>query len=543
MRKNLGAKTALIIVILLAFTYCIFGTPSGLSAKKLEQSMLEPSPGRSGIHLGLDLRGGTHLVLQVMVEEAVSAVTDNDIARTDSALKQAGINGLTVDKPDPTKPEVIRISGVSADKQGQVRDLLTNTFGTGYTVSSNDTGFTVTLLPSQAASIRTHAVQQAIETIRDRVDRLGVSEPVIQEYGLGANQILVELPGVDDPARVKDIIQSTARLEIHQVIGGPWATDAEALQALGGTVPPEDELMHGQAAPAAPGEASADQVYELKRIAEVAGNDFRDAQPANDENGRPQVAFTLTNAAGERFYQFTSTNVGQRLGVVLDGQVREVANIQEGIHDQGRITGLDRQKATDLSMMLRSGALPASIHFLEERTVGPSLGADSIRQGVYAAVFGMLAVMVFMLIYYKGAGINADLALFLNLVILLGFMGFTGSTLTLPGIAGVILTIGMGVDSNVLIFERIREELHAGKAPGAAVDQGFAHAWLTIIDTHVTTMVSAAILFLFGTGPVRGFAVTLVFGLLANLFTSVYVSRVIFDAGLGRKPSGAALSI
>jgi preprotein translocase subunit SecD len=315
------------------------------------------------------------------------------------------------------------------------------------------------------------------------------------------------------------------------------------LQALGGSVPPEDMLMHGQAAPPAPGENAPDQVYELKRIAEVQGNDFRDAQPANDENNRPEVSFTLTNAAGERFYAFTSANVGNKLGVVLDGQVREVATIQQGIRDTGRITGLDKDKAADLSMMLRTGALPASIHFLEERTVGPSLGADSIRQGVIAAIAGMLAVMVFMLVYYKGAGINADLALFLNLVILLGFMGFTGSVLTLPGIAGVILTIGMGVDSNVLIFERIREELRSGKAPGAAVDQGFGHAWLTIIDTHVTTMVSAAILFLFGTGPVRGFAVTLIFGLLANLFTAVFVSRVIFDAGLRRRPAGAALSI
>jgi preprotein translocase subunit SecD len=543
MRKNLGAKTALIVVLLLLFTYFIFGTPSGVSPKKLGASMLEASPMRHGLSLGLDLRGGTHLILQVMVEEAVSAVTDNDVARTSDALKQAGITGASVVKPDPNTPEVIHVSGVSADKAGQVRDLLNNKFGTGYAVSSNSDGFTVTLQPSQAQAIRTHAVQQAIETIRDRVDRLGVSEPVIQEYGLGANQILVELPGVDDPARVKDIIQSTARLEIHQVLGGPYANEQEALQALGGSVPPEDMLMHGQGAPPAPGENAPDGVYELKRIAEVAGNDFRDAQPANDENGRPQVAFTLTNAAGERFYQFTSTNVGNKLGVVLDGMVREVANIQEGIHDQGRITGLDRQKATDLSMMLRTGALPASIHFLEERTVSASLGADSIRQGVYAAIAGMLAVMVFMLVYYKGAGINADLALFLNLVILLGFMGATGSTLTLPGIAGVILTIGMGVDSNVLIFERIREELRAGKAAGAAVDQGFAHAWLTIIDTHVTTMVSAAILFLFGTGPVRGFAVTLIFGLLANLFTAVFVSRVIFDSGLRRKPAGTALSI
>jgi preprotein translocase subunit SecD len=231
------------------------------------------------------------------------------------------------------------------------------------------------------------------------------------------------------------------------------------------------------------------------------------------------------------------------MAVVLDNRVQEVANIQEAIRDQGRISGLGEQKAKNLSLMLRTGALPASIHYLEERTVGPSLGADSIRKGVTASIVGMLAVMIFMLVYYKGAGINADLALSLNLLILLGFMGFSGATLTLPGIAGVILTVGMGVDSNVLIFERIREELRAGKSPAAAVDQGFAHAWTTILDTHVTTMVSAAILFLFGTGPVKGFAVTLVIGLGANLFTAVFVSRTIFDAILNRKQRGEALSI
>ena len=262
-----------------------------------------------------------------------------------------------------------------------------------------------------------------------------------------------------------------------------------------------------------------------------------------DENGRPDATFILTRNAGDRFYQFTSTNVGKSLAVVLDNRVQEVANIQQAIRDQGRITGLGKEKAENLSLMLRTGALPASIHYLEERIVGPSLGADSIRKGVLASIVGMLAVMIFMLIYYKGAGINADLALILNLVILLGFMGFSSATLTLPGIAGVILTIGMGVDSNVLIFERIREELRAGKAPAAAVDQGFAHAWTTILDTHVTTIVSAIILFLFGTGPVKGFAVTLVFGLGANLFTAVFVSRTIFDAILNRKQRGEALSI
>jgi preprotein translocase subunit SecD len=231
--------------------------------------------------------------------------------------------------------------------------------------------------------------------------------------------------------------------------------------------------------------------------------------------------------------------------VVLDGKVQEVANIHEAIRDTGRISGgsMNQQQAKDLSMILRSGALPAGIKYLEERTVGPSLGTDSIRSGVNAAIIGMLVVLVFMLVYYRAAGINADVALLLNLVILLGFMGYVGAVLTLPGIAGVILTVGMGVDSNVLIFERIREELRNGKTPPSAVDQGFGHAWVTIVDTHVTTIVSAAILFIFGTGPVQGFAVTLVFGLIANVFTAVFVSRTIFDWVLTRKQRGEALSI
>ena len=254
--------------------------------------------------------------------------------------------------------------------------------------------------------------------------------------------------------------------------------------------------------------------------------------------------FTLTGEGGQRFYKFTSGHIGDSLAVVLDGKVQEVARINDSIRDSGVITGrFTDQETKDLSMVLRSGALPAGIAYLEERTVGPSLGADSIRAGVRAAVIGMVAVLIFMLVYYRGAGINADVALILNLIILLGFLGFSGATLTLPGIAGVILTIGMGVDSNVLIFERIREELRNGKTPPSAVEQGFSHAWITIVDTHVTTIVSAFILFIFGSGPVKGFAVTLTFGLLANLFTAVFVSRVIFDWVLSRKQRGEALSI
>jgi len=331
-------------------------------------------------------------------------------------------------------------------------------------------------------------------------------------------------------------------LEIRQAISGPYPSEQEALQSNGGMLPANTVLLKGRSI-GSTGEAQ-EAYYIVTRSSAVSGTDLRQAQPGRDENGRPDVSFILTGDGGRRFFNFTSAHVGEKLAVVLDNKVMEVATIQEPIHDTGRITGSFTEQATkDLAMVLNSGALPASIHYLEERTVGPSLGADSIREGVRAAIIGMTVVLAFMLVYYRGAGINANVGLILNLVILLGFLGFTGATLTLPGIAGVILTVGMGVDSNVLIFERIREEVRNGKTPFSAVDQGFHRAMVTIIDTHVTTIVSAAILFLFGSGPVKGFAVTLTFGLLANLFTSVFVSRVIFDAVLNRKGRGEALSI
>jgi preprotein translocase subunit SecD len=539
MRKNLNTK---IIVIVAALAVCVFGivgVPHGITPSALKDALL------SRINLGLDLRGGTHLVLQVHVEEAVGAQTDSDAARIQSSLQQSGITVGSVTKPDAAHPEVIQIQGAPADRVGDIRTTLTNNYGSQYDITSTSgTAFTLTMKAQAIKDLEERTLQQAIETVRTRIDSLGVSEPVIQPYNLGSNQILVELPGVSDIARVQDIIQSTARLEIHEVQGGPYPDDASALQALGGTLPYDSVLLHEPAGAAGPN--SPDQVFQVKKIAEVGGTDIRDAQTGRNPNtNEPQVVFYLTTAAGNHFADFTGANKGKSLGIVLDNKLREVATIRDQIRDTGTISGgsMTEQSAKDLSMLLRTGALPASISYLQESTIGPSLGADSIRQGVLAAVVGMLAVMVFMLVYYRGAGINADLALFLNLVILLGFMGFSGSTLTLPGIAGVILTVGMGVDSNVLIFERIREELRAGKSPAAAVDQGFAHAWTTIIDTHVTTIVSAAILFIFGTGPVKGFAVTLTFGLLANLFTAVFVSRVIFDANLNRKQRGEALSI
>jgi preprotein translocase subunit SecD len=537
MKKNLNGRIALIVAVLVIFVYGIFGVPAGLSGKALLESITKR------IHLGLDLRGGAHLILQVVVSEAVSAETDSAVGRINQAMKTANLTFSQVIKPDPTKPEVIRIEGTQPNQANDIRSLLDAKYSNEYDVTGgSNNSYTVTMKPMVEQALQKKTVQQAIETIRDRVDSLGVSEPVIQEYGLGENQILVELPGIEDLDRVKSIIQSTARLEIHPVIGGPYQDEQAALASVSGTLPPDQEIVHGSGALA--NGSDADSVYVLQRVPVVAGSDFRSADPGTSDNGLRDVRFTLTNEAGDRFYEYTSANVGHAMAVVLGGRVREVANIKSAIRDSGEIEGsFSADEVEILSKMLRTGALPASLNYLEDRTVGASLGADSIKEGVTAAVVGVLLVMAFMLFYYRGSGINADLALFLNLVILLGFMGFSGATLTLPGIAGVILTIGMGVDSNVLIFERIREEVRAGKVPSAAVDQGFAHAWTTIFDTHVTTIVSAGILFLFGTGPVKGFAVTLTFGLAANLFTAVYVSRVIFEAHLNKMKPGQLVSI
>lgn len=543
MNKNLNQKIALIFAVLVIFILGIVGVSwvpwPGHTATPLAKAFADR------IHLGLDLRGGVHLILQVKVAEAVSTETDNTVGRVQQDLKTANLGFTQVYKPDPTKAEVVKVEGVSPANANAVRSTLDNKYSNEYDVTGGGTdgSFTLTMKPSIESALEEKTVQQAIETIRDRVDTLGVSEPVIDEYGLGKYEILVELPGVDDLDRVKEQLQNTARLEIHAVVGGPYKDEQEASAATGGSIPPDEEMLHGSGNMATG--SDADAVYVLRRVAVVSGSEFRSADPGTDSNTNQRtVNFTLTNDAGDKFYDYTSKNINTSMAIVMGGRVKEVANIENPIRDSGLIRGsFTENEVADLSKLLRTGALPASLNEIEARTVGASLGADSIREGVTAAVVGVLVVMAFMLVYYKGSGINADLALFLNLVILLGFMGFSKATLTLPGIAGVILTIGMGVDSNVLIFERIREELRAGKTAAAAVQQGFAHAWVTIVDTHVTTIVSAAILFLFGTGPVKGFAVTLTFGLLANLFTAVFVSRVIFDAILERKNRGAELSI
>jgi len=542
MNKTLGWKLGLSIGILLLFLFGIFGIPKDFSGSGLLAAITQR------IHLGLDLKGGTHLILQVQVNDAVNGDSDRAVERLKEDLRTHKINYTEISKPDPVgRPDQIVLKGVPPENTSDLRSVVSERLPEYDLNSGAENTWTFSMKPQAMAELKNRAVALAIETIRNRIDQLGVTEPVIQEHGLGQYQILVQLPGVDDPGRVKEIMQSTAMLEIKQVLGGPYSSEQDALQQHNGVLPPDSMLLRGRTVGQTSDEAG-EQYYLLTRSSAVAGADLRSggATVGRDSNtNAPDVGFVLTNEGGRKFAAFTGSHVGEKLAVVLDNRVREVATINEQIHDQGRISGggMSDQAAKDLALTLNSGALPAGIKYLEERTVGPSLGTDSIRAGVRAAIIGMIAVLVFMLVYYRGAGLNADLALILNLIILLGFMGYFGATLTLPGIAGVILTVGMGVDSNVLIFERIREELRNGKTPSSAVEQGFAHAWITIVDTHVTTIVSAAILFLFGTGPVKGFAVTLTFGLLANLFTAVFVSRMIFDWILSRKQRGEALSI
>jgi preprotein translocase subunit SecD len=541
MNKTLLWKLGLIVATLVIFLFGIFGIPSSFAPQGLLASM------GKHIHLGLDLRGGTHLILQVKVNDAVNVDAQNAMESLKEQMRNRKIDYSELSQPDQqNNPDHIVLKGVQPSSRNDLLSIVQERLPEYDINGGAENAYNLTMKPSSLNDLKNKAVTQAIETIRNRVDQLGVSEPQIEEHGLGQYEILVQLPDVDDPERVKSIIQSTAMLEIKQSLGGPYSSEQAALQAQTpvGVLPADALLLPGHNMPGADTQGG-EAWYLVSRVSAVSGKDLRDAQPSRDQNGQASVSFTLTGEGGQRFYNFTSAHVGDSLAVVLDNKVQEVANIKEAIRDRGEISGgrMSEQQSKDLSMILRSGALPAGIKYLYEGTVGPSLGADSIRSGVLAAVVGMTAVLVFMLIYYRWAGVNADIALILNLIILLGFMGYFEAVLTLPGIAGVILTVGMGVDSNVLIFERIREELRNGKTPSSAVDQGFSHAWITIVDTHVTTIVSAMILFIFGTGPVRGFATTLTFGLLANLFTAVFVSRVIFDWVLTRKQRGEALSI
>ncbi len=553
MGANLSTKAVIIFGVILA---CLVGLTcfhKGADAKtefRFPTSLAALKENvNSRINLGLDLRGGMHLILQVQVEDAINSETDQLSERLKTALREQGVTYEAVRKTDLTH---IQITGIPAEQLQKARDFLNNQYQGSYILGSlggDQSGYVLEMTPAYQAQIRQDTLRAAMETIRRRIDSLGVAEPTIAEHGRGGEyQILVQLPGVDDPARVKSILQSTALLEIKLVKEGPFTSESEGLAKFGGILPPDGTLLPHIDVCAKTTNPNPEW-YLVTRAAAVTGRDLRSARAeVNAEMpGAYQVAFSLSRDGATRFGPFTEQNINKPLAVVLDNKIQSVATIQARIEDSGRITGqFAMQCANDLALVLRSGALPASIKYLEERTVGPSLGADSIRAGFLASVVGLIAVGFFMLFYYRFSGINAVVGLALNLVILMAVLAYFGATLTLPGIAGVALTIGMAVDTNVLVFERIREELRAGKSVITAIENGFDRAWVTVFDTHLTTIISAAFLFAFGTGPVRGFAITLIIGLLANLFTGIYVSRAIFEFEMkqrARVATPATLSI
>jgi preprotein translocase subunit SecD len=541
MSSNLKWKAIFIAAVILVCFVGLVGIPDVPKSPATLKSNFAQR-----IKLGLDLQGGTHLILQVQVQEAISQETDQVLDNVTKALRDKTIRYDEVRKLSDTQ---ILVHNLAPEQAGAARNMITDQFPDWDVAPApgEPSGYLLTMKPSHIADISQRTMDQAEETIRRRIDALGLTEPLVAPYGQGDNEIIVELPGEGDPNRAKGVIQAGGQLELHLVLDStPYPSEAAAMAAHGGVLPPNSQLVQGKSSASSTGQPSPVSWYVVDRVPVVTGRDLRSATAVRSTKniGFHDVDFTLSTDAGRRFGPFTEQNIGKQLGIVLEHRLQTAPTINGRIDDTGVIEGqFGEQEANDLALVLRSGALPASIKYLEERTVGPSLGADSIRHGVQASIVSLLVVMIFMVVYYRLSGVNAIVALILNLIILLAALAYFGAVLTLPGIAGVILTIGMGVDSNVLIFERIREELRALKAPVSAVDMGFKRAFLTIIDTHVTTVVSALFLGLFGTGPVRGFAITLVIGLLANLFTSVYVSRVIFDWHLAEMPREAELSI
>ncbi len=539
MQQNLRIKAIFIIAVIVACLYGIVGIPTSWQQVKDNFSR--------NIRLGLDLKGGTQLVMQVQVQDAFKALADNTIEQMKEQLAKANIAAGTLTRNDPDRVEdadkiQIDIKGIPSTQVGDFRRVINDNFSNDWVLTAvNGTDYRMNIKQTVALQTVQDTITQTMHTIERKINGLGLAETSVQPTGRSGQsaQLLVQLPGVDDPGRVKDILKTQAVLEWDEVKDGPFPTREDALAKYAGVMPLNTKLV-----PSVARGQGGQQWWLVNRTPVVRGTDIRNAHASQGEAGAWETDFVLNQDAAKHFEAYTSKNIGNRAAIVVDGQAISVPTIQSTIRDSGRITGAaGQEEASDLALNLNAGSLPAGIKYQEERTVGPSLGADSIREGFHAGIIGLVAVVLVMLFYYKRAGINATLALILNAVILIAALAYFNATLTLPGIAGVILTIGMAVDSNVLIFERIREELHAGKAVIAAVDAGFSKAFLTIIDTHVTTVVSCLFLFIFGTGPVKGFAVTLVIGLVANLFTAVFVSKTIFDWELSGRKALRELSI
>lgn len=496
-------------------------------------------PPQKKINPGLDLKGGMHLVFQVVTDDAVNFETDLAVNRIREEFDKKDYQYDSI-----TKNEINRftITNIDPRQEEQIREELLNKFfrSWNYNVSGRD--IILTLDQSEEQYIRRQAVVQARETISNRIDQFGVAEPLIQTQG--EDRIIIELPGVEDEERAKGIIKDQAVLEWKLVLAGPAESREALLEQYGGEIPEDAEILE---------EVEKDEednlrttgYYVVTKVATVTGNDLRDARRTVDDWDRPAVSFSLNPDGAKRFEDITRKHTKELLAIVLDGRIISAPIIEDIIvGGSGIIRGrFSQEDAEDLALKLRAGALPASVRTLEERTIGPSLGADSIRKGLSSIVTALILVIIFMVFYYRLSGINAVIALILNIVILMGALAYFKATLTLPGIAGIILTVGMSVDANVLVFERIREELSSGKGVMSAIAAGFGRAFRTILDANITTIIAAVFLFQFGTGPLKGFAITLIIGITASMFTAVFVSRLIFDLTQSRKKKREKMSI
>jgi preprotein translocase subunit SecD len=528
---NLRGKFVAIFLVFVIFfgvgVYPLIATRYGLPAP---QWLLDRQ-----LKLGLDLKGGVHLVMRVQTDDALRATTEQDSARLLEELKRRGVPA-TVGALDVL---TFRIDGVPPAQDQAFRQAAEQEASANFERGTGTNGtYTFTMRPNVAQTLREEAVEQARQTIERRVNELGVTEPSIAQQG--TDQILVQLPGVTDVDRAKEIIGSPGILELKLVEQGPAANREDLLRSTGGVVPPDMEVLSGSGG----GSGAGPLYYMVRRVPAVTGRDLRTARVQLDENNLPAVGFSLNPAGAAAFARVTGENVGRYLAIVLDKTVQSAPSINSRIAGDGQISGgFTQEEAQNLALILRSGALPATLTYLQQQTIGPTLGADSIRAGVLASLAGLVLICAFMLVYYKLSGINALVALVMNLIILLGMMAYVGAVMTLPGIAGFILTIGIGVDSNVLIFERIKEELETGKGVKAAINSGFSRVFLTLVDTHIAGFIAAAFLFQFGTGPIRGFAVTLTFGLISNLFTSTFISKALFEFVLSGRRQVQTLSI
>ena len=524
MRRNLPLRIGIVAAVILVSLLYLYPPPGvreflyGSSAAHQKSSGLLPRT----LNLGLDLQGGIHLVLGVDLDKAVEAQVERAASTVRASLEKKGVAVARVQRRSTTElvVELASPAGWTA-AQPAFSELA------AFESKEADQGagrVVLALRPREATTLRELAVRQALDTIRNRVDQFGVAEPSILQQG--ENRILVQLPGIQDPERAKALIGKTALLEFKLV------DDRVDVERAVKEAPPEgDEVLYQRRVDKETRQERRTPYVVVKKTL-LTGADLATARVSIDQNtSEPYVSVEFTPAGARAFSELTEANVGRRLAIILDGNVHSAPVIRERIPSgQAQITGgFTSEDATDLAIVLRAGALPAPVQVLEERTVGPSLGADSIRKGLLSVLGAAAAVVLFMLLYYRLSGLIADIALALNLLILLAAMAGFHATLTLPGIAGVVLTIGMAVDTNILIFERIREELRSGKTVRAAIDAGFARAFRTVVDTHVTVLVSAAILYQFGTGPVKGFAVSLAIGILASLFTAVFFTRLIFD--------------